>query len=58
MKRILMVLTVALIMVAMLVASAAPAFAAQKCGPDRVNNNGWECNKGGGKPFLAPRGQS
>ena len=50
MKRILMVLTVALLMVAMMVATAAPAFAGVDCtGPDKKNN----CFQNGGK-FVGP----
>lgn len=50
MKRVLMVLTVALIMAAMLVASAAPAFAGVDCTGNPKKNN---CFQNGGK-FVGP----
>jgi hypothetical protein len=48
MKRILMVLAVALLMAAMVVATSAPAFAAS-CKKSLPSDN-WSCSHGGGKP--------
>ena len=61
MKRILLVLTVALVMAAMVVATAAPSFAA-KCRGETINPN-FTCVHGGGPPHVenpgghAPPGQ-
>ena len=63
MKRIILMLTVAMLMVlAMTVASAGTAFA-KECGPSDSppgpgEKNGWVCIKGGGQPHYGPRGSA
>jgi len=63
MKRIILMLTVAaLLVLAMTVAGAGAAFA-KACGPSDDpagpgEKNGWVCIKGDGQPHFGPRGSA
>ena len=59
-RRIALLIMAALLALSMAVSAAGVVSAGEtrKCGPDRTQNQGHVCVKGGGQPFFSPRGQA